>query len=220
MAELKPESSPVAVIGDVVDSRSYRDRQALHDDLDAVLHGVNADVPASDPLVITVGDEFQGVYPTLGDALRAAFLVRSRLHPRADVRFGLGRGAVSTLDAARGIHDGPAYWAARDAIVDVEDRSRHPQSRASRTAYAPSDAVAPATAAHDTALRAALDCLDHVVGSMSSTSREILGGLMDGLTQHDVAERLGVSDSAVSQRVRRDGVGVALDVMERLGTLP
>ena len=220
MQDVNSESLPAALIGDVVESRTYGDRQALHDDLEAVLGRVNAEVDALDPLVITVGDEFQGVYRTLGAALRASFRTRARLYPRADVRFGLGRGRLETLDAARGIHDGPAYWAARDAIVEVEARARRPQSRSARTAYVPSAEVATHTAPHDIAVRAALDCLDHMVGSMSTTSREILGGLMGGITQHEVAARLGVSDSAVSQRVRRDGIGVALDAMSRLGELP
>ena len=68
--------------------------------------------------------------------------------------------------------------------------------------------------------RAALDCLDFMVGSMSTTSREILGGLLHGLGQRDVADRLGISPSAVSQRVRRDGIGVALEAMATLGELP
>jgi hypothetical protein len=70
------------------------------------------------------------------------------------------------------------------------------------------------------AVQSALDCLDFMIGSMSTTSREILGGLMGGHTQLELAERLGVSASAVSQRVRRDGIGVALESMQRLWGLP
>src|SRR5262245_40012740 len=104
MEDLKPEDSPtpppepVALIGDVVESRTRRDRQALHDEVEAALEAATAFVPALDPPVVTVGDEFQGVYATLGDALAASFRIRAALHPRADVRFGLGRGAVTTLD--------------------------------------------------------------------------------------------------------------------------
>ncbi|WP_256793803.1 SatD family protein [Terrabacter sp. Ter38] len=216
MSDLKAEPSPVALIGDIVESRTHRERQALHDAFEAAVARANAEVPIDDPAVITVGDEFQGVYPTLGAALRASFVVRSELFPRADVRFGLGRGAVTTLDPVRGIHDGPAYWAAREAITAAEDRAQHAQTRTSRTAYVAPDEPAETVAA----LRAALDCLDFMVGSMSTTSREILGGLMHGHAQHDVADRVGISPSAVSQRVRRDGIGVALEAMTTLGGLP
>ena len=212
MKHLKQDASPVALIGDIVRSRTRADRQALHDEVSLALAEANTAVVGQDPLVITVGDEFQGVYPTLGQALHACFLVRGALHPRTDVRFGLGRGAVTTLDPVRGIHDGPAYWAARDAIVTAEERAGKAQTRTSRTAYVGPDDE-PATVA---AVQSALDCLDFMIGSMSTTSREILGGLMSGHTQHDLADRLAISPSAVSQRVRRDGIGVALEAMQRL----
>jgi hypothetical protein len=209
-------SSPVALIGDVVQSRSRPDRQALHDELSRALTEANARVASEDPLVITVGDEFQGVYATLGGALRASVVVRVALQPRTDVRFGLGRGSVTTLDAERGIHDGPAYWAARDAITTAEERARKAQTRTSRTAYVGVDEEADTAAA----VQSALDCLDFMVGSMSTTSRAILGGLMAGATQQELADGLGVSASAVSQRVRRDGIGVALESLQRLWSLP
>src|SRR6478672_8811342 len=187
MTDLKVEPSPVALIGDIVESRTHPERQALHEAFQAAVARANAEVPIDDPAVITVGDEFQGVYPTLGAALRASFVVRAELYPRADIRFGLGRGDVTTLDPVRGIHDGPAYWNAREAITLAEDRAQRAQTRTSRTAYVAPDEP-PATVA---AVRAALDCLDFMVGSMSTTSRAILGGLMHGLAQHDVANGSG-----------------------------
>ena len=215
MAE-KKVSRGVALIGDIVESRTHRDRQALHDAVEAALQRANTDVPVDDAAVITLGDEFQGVYPTLGDALRASFLIRAELHGTADVRFGVGRGAVSTLDPVRGIHDGPAYWAARDAIVLAEEKAGRAQTRTSRTAYLAPDEPPEQVAA----VQAALDCLDFMVGSLSTTSRRILGGLMQGHAQHDLAAAVGISPSAVSQRVRRDGIGVALEAMTTLGGLP
>ena len=216
MAEKKVSRGAVALIGDIVESRTHRDRQALHDAVEAALQRANTDVPVDDPAVITLGDEFQGVYQTLGDALRASFLIRAQLHGTADVRFGVGRGAVSTLDPVRGIHDGPAYWAARDAIVLAEEKAGRAQTRTSRTAYVAPDEPPEQVAA----VQAALDCLDFMVGSLSTTSRQILGGLMQGHAQHDLAAAVGISPSAVSQRVRRDGIGVALEAMTTLGGLP
>ena len=225
MAALKAKASPAVLIGDVVDSRLHPDRQKLHDALEGAIGEANSSTAPLDPLVITLGDEFQGVFATVGDALTAAFRVRAHLHPVADVRFGVGRGEVSTLDPVRGVHDGPGYWAARDAIVEVEERATRPRTRTARTGYSPGTTDGPDASGSSgpddttTCLRVALDCLDFMVGSMSTTTRDILGGLMDGQSQHDVAARLGISASAVSQRVRRDGVGVALDAMAALGRL-
>lgn len=213
---MKDSPSLIALIGDVVQSRFAGHRQTLHDTLDRVLHTVNAEGHVHDPAIITLGDEFQGVYDTLGDALRASFRIRALLHPTADVRFGIGRGAITVLDPQRGIHDGPAYWTARDAIEKAKHRASQPQTRTSRTAYvSPGDPPG-----HAEAVQAALDCLDFMVGSMSGKSRTILGGLMEGRTQLEIAELQGVSASAVSQRVRNDGLGVALEVMATLGGLP
>lgn len=208
-------SAPVAVIGDIVRSRDSLDRQRLHDRLARVLAETNEEVPAQDPLAITLGDDFQGVFTTLGSALAATFRVRTALHP-VEVRFGIGRGGVHTLDARRGIHDGPAFWAARDGIEAAAALARQAQTRTTRTVYlSPDDDPADVAA-----VRASLMCLDFMVGSLSTTSHAVLKGLMQARTQHDIAERVGISPSAVSQRVRRDGIGVILEAMTALAGLP
>ena len=102
--------------------------------------------------------------------------------------------------AARADGRSTIVWSDLDRSTRWARSAQRAQTRTSRTAYVAPD-EAPATVA---AVRAALDCLDFMVGSMSTTSREILGGLMHGHAQHDVADRVGISPSAVSQRVRRD----------------
>lgn len=217
---MKPAASPVALIGDIVHSRDAPDRQGLHNTLEAVLAEVNGVTAPDDPLLITVGggDEFQALFLTLGQALDATFRIRLALSTRAtaDVRFGAGRGEVRVLDARRGIHDGPAYWAARASIERTKERAAQARTRTARTAYtAPDD-----DPAHVGAVQAALDCLDFMVGSLPKPSRAILEGLMNGQTQRELAQQQGVSPSAVSQRMRRGGIGVSLETMTRLAALP
>jgi hypothetical protein len=43
---------------------------------------------------------------------------------------------------------------------------------------------------------------------------------MEGLAQAAIAEREGISPSAVSQRVRSGGLAVLIAANERLGTMP
>ncbi|MGB3593957.1 MAG: SatD family protein, partial [Ornithinimicrobium sp.] len=110
----------VALLGDLVGSRSSRDRQGLHDRLAHVLSDVSDTFPGPNGLAVTAGDEFQGTYASLGAALASAFAVRVRLSPAVDVRFGVGSGDVTVLDPDAGTQDGPAWWSARAAIDDVK----------------------------------------------------------------------------------------------------
>jgi hypothetical protein len=216
MSEVKPISAPaVTVLGDVVGSRTAVDRRRLHRRLETVLRDASAAVPGVVPLVVTVGDEFQGVFATLGAALDAALRVRLALLPEVDTRFGVGRGVRTVLDAERGIEDGPAWWSAREALEWGEQQAGRPALRLVRTAYR---SAVPDPAQE--AVNAALACRDHLLGSMSARSLRLLrGALLDGATQAQLAAVEGVSPSAVSQRFRVDGIGVVIDASDRLGGL-
>jgi hypothetical protein len=58
-----------------------------------------------------------------------------------------------------------------------------------------------------------------MIGWMSETSRSILGGLMEGRTQHSAAG-VGISKSPVSRRFREHWPHVGLEIVESLGRLP
>jgi hypothetical protein len=218
MAVMKDQASRCVLIGDLVGSREAPNRRALHRAVDTALLSVNAAVPALTELRITVGDEFQGAYATLGGALEAALRVRLELLPSADVRVGIGRGPVQLLDAERGIEDGPGWWAARAAIEEVEQAAARAATRHLRTAYRPAPELSgapvpdgPGRHAGADAVNAALLCRDHLVGSLSQRSVRLLRGLMDPhTTQSELATLEGISASAVSQRVRADGIGAVL----------
>ncbi|MGB7819407.1 MAG: SatD family protein [Ornithinibacter sp.] len=213
---MKTSASPCVLLGDVVGSRNSRDRQGLHRSLEDVLARVNDEVPATTDLRVTVGDEFQGTYPTLGAAIDAALRVRLALMPEVDTRFGLGRGDVTVLDESRGIEDGPGWWSARSAIETVADLAERAATRHARTAYRASG-----TEPTGPAVDAALLCRDHLVGSLSDRSLRLLKGLMHPhTTQSTLAEREGISASAVSQRVRTDGIGAVLAAQELLRGIP
>ena len=113
-----------ALIGDIVGSRRVADRSAAHRAMNRALRDVAAD--AIDPPAFTVGDEFQGSYPTVGAAIGAALSLRLAVAPGLDVRFGIGWGAVTVLDADAGIQDGPGWWAAREAIEWTAAAQRQP----------------------------------------------------------------------------------------------
>ena len=207
---MKPPA--VVVIGDVVGSRRAVDRAALHDRVARALVEVNGQFAAD--LRLTVGDEYQGAFPSVGHALRATLALRLALLPGADVRHGVGHGPVETLDAGSRIEDGPGWWAARAAIDAAAAAAARPATRSARTAYRRVEGLPGPDAG---AIDAALLGRDALVGRLSERGLSVLRGLMAGRTQREIAAAEGVSTSAVSQRVRHDGLGIVLAMDELMG---
>lgn len=213
MSEMKLLDPVATLIGDVVGSRSARDRAALHDVLTAALAGLNQASRPLVPLRVTVGDEFQGCFESLGAALSAALRVRLDLLPAVDVRIGLGWGRITVLDDSPRIEDGPGWWAAREAIEAVASDAGKAALRSSRTAYRRArDTSGP----EEASVNAALRLRDQLVGGLSEPSLGVLRDLLDHRSQTEIATRLGVSASAVSQRVRSNGLGMIVAVESML----
>ena len=197
-------SSPprATLIGDIVGSRRVADRGAAHRALNSALRDVASS--AIDPPAFTVGDEFQGSYPTVGAAIDAALKLRLAVAPGIDVRFGIGWGAVTMLDAKARIQDGPGWWAAREAIEWTASAQRQPALTMVRTSFRSGDR------SDVDAINAALLCRDHLIGSLDDRSLRILKGLLSDHTKKAIAAAERISASAVSQRVRADGIGAVL----------
>jgi DNA-binding transcriptional LysR family regulator len=215
MSEVKTSAS-VTVIGDLVGSRKGVDRVALHRLFDRAISGINTEFAPPVPLRIGLGDEFQGIFASLGSAIAATLRLRMALLPDVDLRQGIGWGRVVVLAEEPRVEDGPGWWAARAAIETVEGYERRAPLRAVRTAYV----AAEGEAGPDPALvNAALMSRDQVVSGLSERSLSVLDGLMRGRRQQDIAGDLGISPSAVSQRIRAEGIGVVLAADELLREL-
>ena len=200
------------LIGDVVGSRRAADRSATHRALTEALRHVAAE--AIDPPAFTVGDEFQGTYPTVGAAIDAALSVRLAVAPGIDVRFGIGWGAVTVLDPEAGIQDGPGWWAAREAIEWTAAAQKQAGLALVRTSFRGTDR------SDVDAVNAALMCRDHLLGSVGDRSLRIVKGLLTGETKKDIAAAEGVSASAVSQRAGRDGLDLIVIASAHLRGVP
>lgn len=204
-------SSVVTLIGDLVGSRTHPSRRAAQEELLRALSLVNARLETVQPLEPTIGDELQGVFSSVADALQATLLMRLALPERMDVRCGLGVGPIEVVGAsAYGLtQDGPAWWAARDAVDAVKRGER--RTPAVRTRLQPSRPPQedPSMLEHDARtglVNGYLLCRDQVVGALDGRGRRLALGLLDGRTHADLAAAEGISASAVSQRVRRDGL--------------
>ena len=209
-----PSGACVAtLIGDVVGSRGFTDRRDLHarlagrlEELNVLLRGEEGESGAelvSTPLWITAGDEYQGAFPTLGTALRASRWLRLSLLPEVDVRQGVGWGPVEVLGEEPHIEDGPGWWAARAGVEAVEQDAQRPGHRRRRTAYRRAEGY---DGPDPDAVNAALVLRDEMIGGLSDRSLGVLRGLLSGRTQREIAEKEDISASAVSQRVRHDGL--------------
>ena len=203
----------VALLVDIVASRTAP-RDALHADVLRAVTATNTSVAAVHDLRPTVGDELQGVYPSLGAALTAGFSLRLSLAPRWDARCGLGGGQVVVVDEARGIQDGSAWWQAREAIDWVKGQAAKPGYETVRTAIR--DERAAATPAADALSR----LVDAHLGRLRPGTLATLRGMLDGLDNAEIAEREGISESANSQRVRNNDLRPLMDAILALGRLP
>lgn len=216
MARVKSAASTglrATLIGDVVGSRGAADRAAVHRALDNAL--ADAVVDAIDAPAFTVGDEFQGSYRTVGAAIEAALAIRLAVAPEIDVRFGIGWGAVTVLDAGTGIQDGPGWWTAREAITWTATAQRQPGLALVRTSYR-----ADVGRTDTDAINAALICRDHLLGSLDDRSLRIVKGLLSNHTKKDIAAAEGISASAVSQRAGRDGLDLIVVASRYLRNIP
>lgn len=208
--------SAATLIGDVVGSRRTRDRIDLHARLEQVITAVNEMLNPVAPLRITVGDEYQGAFHTVAQAVRATTRIRLAMLPDYDVRHGLGWGEVTVLRSDPRVEDGPGWWSARDAIHAVEEAAERAPSRWRRTAYRSAADTGPDQAWIESTLVLA----DALLGALTDRSVAVLDGLLTGRTQREIAASLGITPSAVSQRVRADGLDALVTVDRLLDRAP
>lgn len=194
-----------AVIVDLVGSRAQPDRSEAQQQLVTALAEVNGAVDSLQPLIPTIGDECQGAYADLPSAVRAALLLRLLLPDPLDCRFGIGAGTWQTVGRSDygPMQDGPGWWSAREAIVEAKNRETR-RNRTLRSWYAVAD-DAPDGVPAQAFVNALLLCRDEIVTAMNDRSRRLLLGLLRGRTQVELAEDEGISQSAVSQNLRRSG---------------
>jgi len=201
-----------AVIADMVGSRRVSDRAEAQRLLDDAIARVEEHLPlANEPLRPTVGDEQQGVYETLDDALASLLLIQLALPDGVECRFGLGVGPIGTFPSAGGeLQDGPGWWAAREAIETVHAKQQRaaPSARTWVVASPDEDAGVHTAVRHANAY---LLARDQIVGAMNERTRRLTFGRCLGITQRDLAKAEGVTQPAVSQSLATAGASAVLE---------
>ena len=198
----------VAVISDIVGSRSLPDRSAAQRTLDAAIARIEVDLPiALRPLTPTVADEEQGTYEHLDDALVSLLMLQLALPDGIQCRFGIGIGEVYAVDSPGGtIEDGTGWWAARAAIEAVHAKQQ-------RTAPSARTWVV-AAEGEDAGMRTAVSLAnayllarDELIGAMSERTRRLVYGRCLRVTQRALAAEEGITQPAVSQALAGAGAG-------------
>lgn len=195
----------VGLIADIVRSRELDDRAAAQDAVRRAFDDAHRAFSVTEPVWATVGDEFQATYSHLHQALSVTALVRLLLPDDLDCRFGLGQGEIRHVERAPGgglIQDGSAWWSAREAIkiAHKHEDHGHPYLRTWFDGGEP-DRVA--------LVNAYLISRDHSISRMKHREKRVTAAALLGDTQEAIARSEQITQSAVSQNLRRSG-GAAL----------
>ena len=211
MNEMKPSaavSHATTLIGDLIGSRGSADRRRLHATFAAVLDRVNTELRPPTPVRMQVGDEYQGVFASLGDALHASLTVRLAMLPGADVRHGIGRGSIEVLSEEPRVEDGPGWWAARGAIERVEEAERgRGSARCARRTSRPTTPRSPAARRQRSTRRS---CCATTWSAACRHGRCRCCVVCWSGRSGRPGRGAGISPSAVSQRVRADGLAAII----------
>lgn len=202
----------IAVLADIVGSRRLDDRTAAQRVLDDTIAAVEVDLPlATQPLTPTVGDEQQGVYRDLSDAMVSLLMIQLRLPDGIAFRFGIGVGEVRPVESVhRELADGPGWYAARAAIEIVHAREGRavPRTRSWIVGAPGQDEVMESTIA---ASNAYLVVRDEVVGAMSERERRLTYGRLLGRSQQELATEEGITQPSVSKSLRTAGTAALIE---------
>lgn len=172
-------------------SRQAPDRADLQRRLLKVLGEVSASTGVD--LAVTLGDEFQGRFPTVHEAVAAAWRLHLGVSGFARLRVGIGWGEILVAGDAETPfgEDGPAWWHARDAIDELAGGPGQARTRV-RTGTR-----------LDELINSFLILRDANLEMMDEVDAVIVAGLTEGETQRSLAQRLGLHESSVSRRVSR-----------------
>lgn len=192
MASTGNQSQYAALIGDIVESRAISNRQQVQSDLDNVLRRENEsnNHQLVSNLVITIGDEFQGLFSEPSPAFRALIRITDRM-PQIQFRFGLGYGGIDTelKDNAIGM-DGPCFYNAREALEAAKEEDRWALIKGLGTQELENE------------INSHLRLIGVIRSDWTPRQRDYATSMRFAESQKQVAERFAVSPPAVNRSLR------------------
>lgn len=178
----------VALIGDIRGSRDLEDRAQVQERFEGTLEDANEtfDEAIAADLVITTGDEFQGLFTTPSAALGVLVTIADELAPIRFV-FGLGRGTLETKLKPQAVGmDGPCFHRAREALEAASQQQVFAR-------------VSGFGASTDPWANTVLSLVGVVRERWTDRQRAFIRAYRELPTQRAVAQRFEVSPSVVSE---------------------
>lgn len=206
-----------AVIGDIKYSKALEDRSLVQDKLNQALIYINSKYKTgiAANFLITLGDEFQGLLIDADNLLDIIQYIQRIMFP-VEIRFGVGLGKITTkinMDAAIGA-DGPAFWAARDAITRIHSDEQCYKKQAP-------DAMIDIYFSNSYRIQEINTMLSMMKSIESNWSQGVRLTIWDMLTHNDTqaecAKRLNINKSTVTKRLTQGNYYVytkAIDVIK------
>lgn len=200
----------LAIIGDIIDSKSIKQRKEVQMKLNKILSNLNKDYKKYivSKWTITLGDEFQVLLEPNLEVFKMLDYISYKMYP-LKIRFGIGLGEIYTdINYKKSIgSDGPAYWRARESIEFIHENNNYGNSKILFTSEKEED---------DDLINNLIHYTDWMKENWTTTQREVLNILIknniynDDFKQKDLAKDIGISESAMSRRISSSGIRLYL----------
>ncbi len=198
----------IAIIGDIIKSKSIPNRRKAQEELGEILQTVNQrnEVLFASKFTITLGDEFQGVLKDSNGLFRMLDQISFSMLP-INLRFGIGVGSLTTeFNPASSIGaDGPAYWKAREAIEDVHKNNDYGRANIQLLAQEPDTTV--------NLINEILKLTALQVSGWRESQVDVYKVILeeeivdpDEINHQLIAEKLGILTSSLSRRFESSGI--------------
>ena len=199
----------VAIIGDIIDSRSIEDRTKVQEKLNRILDNANTEFNnyIVSKWTVTLGDEFQVLIKPNLEMFKMLDYISFKMNP-INIRYGIGLGEIYTaVDYEISIGaDGSAYWHARDAIEYIHDNNNYGNSKISFKSNNENDDI----------INSLLEYTDWMKENWTDSQRELLYTLLknneydENFQQKKLSRKFKLSESAISRRVKSSGIRLYL----------
>ncbi|NMA85881.1 MAG: DNA-binding protein [Tissierellia bacterium] len=199
----------IAIIGDIIGSKTIENRNKIQNKLNKILQEVNTEYAQyiASKWTITLGDEFQVLTKPNLEIFKMLDYISYKMEP-INIRFGIGLGEIYTdinYEISIGA-DGPAFWHARHAIEYIHDNNN----------YGNSKVIFKSNSKNDEIINNLLNYTDWMKENWTDTQKEVLYALLEkniyseNFKQKSLANEMGLSESAISKRIKSSGIRLYL----------